>query len=235
MYQSHRWWFPDQDTHFAKMLARNIEKGGQAVYQEPVRRASIPYCKKHDVALDIGANIGLWARDLCQFFQRVHAIEPVADFRDCLIKNVPATNLKIHDCALGAENSMIDMIVVPENTGHSHVDTESFGRGKIQMRTLDSMDLPPADYIKLDCEGYEYNIILGGENYIKSCKPVIVVEQKFHKDTGTTDNGEAVELLISWGAKLLQQKKHDLIMGWGEPLQITNNQATRFLRGLESR
>jgi FkbM family methyltransferase len=235
MYQSHRWWFPDQDTHFAKMLARNIEKGGQAVYQEPVRRASIPYCKKHDVALDIGANIGLWARDLCQFFQRVHAIEPVADFRDCLIKNVPATNLKIHDCALGAENSMIDMIVVPENTGHSHVDTESFGRGKIQMRTLDSMDLPPADYIKLDCEGYEYNIILGGENYIKSCKPVIVVEQKFHKDTGTTDNGEAVELLISWGAKLLQQKKHDLIMGWGEPLQITNSQAARFIRGLESR
>jgi len=235
MYQSHRWWFPDQDTHFAKMLDRNIEKGGQAVYQEPVRRASIPYCKKHDVALDIGANIGLWARDLCQFFQRVHAIEPVADFRDCLIKNVPATNLKIHDCALGAENSMIDMIVVPENTGHSHVDTESFGRGKIQMRTLDSMDLPPADYIKLDCEGYEYNIILGGENYIKSCKPVIVVEQKFHKDTGTTDNGEAVELLISWGAKLLQQKKHDLIMGWGEPLQITNSQAARFIRGLESR
>jgi FkbM family methyltransferase len=235
MYQSHRWWFPDQDTHFAKMLARNIEKGGQAVYQEPVRRASIPYCKKHDVALDIGANIGLWARDLCQFFQQVHAVEPVADFRDCLIKNVPATNLKIYDCALGAENSMIDMIVVPENTGHSHVDTESFGRGKIQMRTLDSMDLPPADYIKLDCEGYEYNIILGGENYIKSCKPVIVVEQKFHKDTGTSDNGEAVELLMSWGAKLLQQKKHDLIMGWGEPLQITNSQAARFLRGLESR
>jgi len=235
MYQSHRWWFPDQDTHFAKMLDRNIEKGGQAVYQEPVRRASIPYCKKHDVALDIGANIGLWARDLCQFFQRVHAIEPVADFRDCLIKNVPATNLKIYDCALGAENSMIDMIVVPENTGHSHVDTESFGQGKIQMRTLDSMDLPPADYIKLDCEGYEYNIILGGENYIKSCKPVIVVEQKFHKDTGTSDNGEAVELLISWGAKLLQQKKHDLIMGWGEPLQITNSQAARFIRGLESR
>ena len=56
--------------------------------------------------------------------------------------------------------------------------------------------------------------ILGGENYLKSCKPVIVVEQKFHKDTGITDNGEAVELLKSWGAKLLQQKKHDLIMGW---------------------
>ena len=214
MYQSHRWWFPDQDTHFAKMLSRNIDKGGLAVYQEPVRRASIPYCKKHDVAIDIGANVGLWTRDLCQFFQQVHAIEPVADFRDCLSKNVPATNLKIHDCALGVENSMIDMIITPDNTGHSHVDPSSFGQGKIQMKTLDSMELPVTDYIKIDCEGYEHNIILGGENYIKACRPVIVVEQKFHKDTGIVDNGEAVELLKSWGARLLRQVKHDLIMGW---------------------
>jgi FkbM family methyltransferase len=214
MYQSHRWWFPDQDTHFAEMLAKNIAKGGGPVYQEPVRRASITHCKKHDVAIDIGANVGLWTRDLCQHFQQVHAVEPVADFRACLAKNVPATNLKIHDCALGAENSLIDMIITADNTGHSHVDPASFGQGKIQMKTLDSMGLPPTDYIKIDCEGYEYNILVGGENYIKSCKPIVVVEQKFHKDTGITDNGEAVELLKSWGAKLLQQKKHDLIMGW---------------------
>ena len=214
MYQSHGWWFPNQDKHFAKMLSRNIAKGGQAVYQEPVRRASIPYCTKHDVAIDIGANVGLWTRDLCQFFQQVHAIEPVADFRACLSKNVPATNLTMHDCALGAENSMIDMLITPDNTGHSHVDSSSFGLGKIQMKTLDSMSLPPTDYIKIDCEGYEHNIILGGQNYIKACKPVIVVEQKFHKDTGIVDNGEAVELLLSWGAQVLRQVKHDLIMGW---------------------
>jgi hypothetical protein len=41
-----------------------------------------------------------------------------------------------------------------------------------------------------------------------------VVEQKFHKDTGIVDNGEAVDLLQSWGMKLLQKKNHDLIMGW---------------------
>jgi len=196
------------------MLGKNIAKGGQAVYQEPVRRASINFCKQHDVALDIGANVGLWTRDLCQFFQQVHAIEPVADFRECLRKNVPASNLQVYDCALGAENSMIDMIITADNTGHSHVDPNTVGQGTIQMKTLDSMDLPPTDYIKIDCEGYEHNIILGGENYIKACRPVIVVEQKFHKDTGIVDNGEAVELLLSWGAQVFRQVKHDLIMGW---------------------
>lgn len=214
MYQAHGWWFPDQDTHFAEMLDKNIAKGGQAVYQEPVRRASVAHCKKHHVAIDIGANVGLWTRDLCQLFQQVHAIEPVADFRDCLRENVPATNLTIHDCALGAEASMINMIITPNNTGHSHVDPHSLGQGKTQMKTLDSMGLPATDYIKIDCEGYEYKIILGGKNYIKSCRPVIVVEQKFHKDTGIVDNGEAIDLLTSWGMRLLQKKNHDLIMGW---------------------
>jgi FkbM family methyltransferase len=214
MYQAHRWWFPDQDTHFKKMLDRNIHKGGQAVYQEPVRRASIAHCQQRLVAIDIGANVGLWTRDLCQFFQRVHAIEPVADFRDCLRKNVPATNLTLHDCALGKECTRVNMIVTEGNTGHSHVDSSSFGQGQIEMRTLDTMNLPQANYIKLDCEGYEHNIVLGGEHYIKACRPIIVVEQKFHKDTGIVDNGETVELLKTWGAKLLQQVKHDLIMGW---------------------
>ena len=63
-------------------------------------------------------------------------------------------------------------------------------------------------------QGYEHNIILGGENYIRSCRPIIVVEQKFHKDTGIVDTGETVELLKLWGAKLLQRVRHDLIMGW---------------------
>ena len=81
MYQSHGWWFPDQDTHFAEMLNKNISKGGQPVYQQPVRKRSIALCNQRGVALDIGANVGLWSRELCQAFERVIAFEPVADFR----------------------------------------------------------------------------------------------------------------------------------------------------------
>ena len=58
MYQAHGWWFPDQDTHFAEMLGKNIEKGNNAVYQEPVRYKSFEFSQR-GVALDIGANVGL--------------------------------------------------------------------------------------------------------------------------------------------------------------------------------
>ena len=57
MYQAHGWWFPAQDTHFAEMLAKNIAKGRQPVYQEPVRVRSVHHCVQRRVALDVGANV----------------------------------------------------------------------------------------------------------------------------------------------------------------------------------
>jgi hypothetical protein len=79
---------------------------------------------------------------------------------------------------------------------------------------LDDLNLSKFDYVKLDCEGYEFNIVRGGENCLKEYRPVIVVEQKFHKDTGITDNGETVALLQSWGARIVEQVRNDVIMGW---------------------
>lgn len=214
MYQSHGWWFPDQDTHFSEMLGKNIAKGGQPVYQQPVRKRSIALCSNRGVALDIGANVGLWSKELCQLFERVIAFEPVADFRDCLLKNVNALNFEVRACALGNEDTHINMIITKENTGHSHVDINSLGQGLIPMHRLDSLQLPKIDYIKLDCEGYEYNILLGAQRTITGNRPIVVIEDKAHKDVGHNNTVGAVDLLISWGACVLDRVKNDVIIGW---------------------
>jgi FkbM family methyltransferase len=214
MYQAHGWWFPDQDTHFAEMLAKNIAKGGQPVYQQPVRHRSIDYCRRRGLALDIGANVGLWARDLCTHFQQVIAVEPVSDFRDCLLRNVTAENLEIKPVALGATTAMINMIITPSNTGHSHVDTASVGQGNIAMITLDSLNLPQVDYIKIDCEGFENNIILGAQQTILKYRPIMVVEDKKHQDVGHNDTDQALTTLISWGAQVIDSVNNDKIIGW---------------------
>lgn len=216
MYQAHGWWFPDQDTHFAGMLAKNIKKGGGAVYQEPVRRRSIELTACKNIAVDIGANVGLWSRDLSQYFSQVIAFEPVADFRSCLQLNVPNANLDIRACALGEEDTWIEMNVTPENTGHSHVNADTKGTGTIPMYRLDSLNLPKFDYCKIDCEGYEYTILCGAEQTIRAYRPVMVVEQKLHKDTGITKDTQysAVDLLKSWGARELERVRSDIILGW---------------------
>lgn len=214
MYQAHGWWFPDQDTHFVEMLNKNISKGHKAVYQEPVRSRSLRFCKHKRVALDIGANIGLWSRDLCNNFEHVIAFEPVQDFRECLNLNVTNSNLEIQACALGDKESFIDMIITEKNTGHSHVDIKSIGRGQIPMHCLDYFNLQNVDYIKIDCEGYEKNILLGAKHTLISNKPIVVIEDKKHQDVGHADSVGAVDLLESWGATKLSAVNNDIIMGW---------------------
>jgi FkbM family methyltransferase len=214
MYQSHGWWFPDQDTHFAGMLKKSIQKGGGPVYQQSVRQQSIDLTPSRTLALDIGANVGLWSRDLAETFARVIAFEPVSDFRDCLVKNVPATNLEIRGCALGEEDTSINMIITAENTGHSHVDTSTMGHGTTPMYRLDSLELPKIDYIKIDCEGYENTILRGAQKTIMRDRPVMVVEHKRHKDVGHDDVDQALDTLISWGAHIITNVHNDYILGW---------------------
>jgi len=216
MYTKHGWWFPDEDTHFCEMLDKNIQKGNRPVYQEPVRKRSLRYVKDRRLALDIGANIGLWSRDLCAEFDSVMAFEPVEQFRLCLEKNVTADNLLTMPCALGEQETMIQMIVTEGNTGHSHVDQNSMGTGSVQMHTLDYFMLDTVDYIKIDCEGYELPIVRGAEQTIKRCRPIMVVEQKLHEDTGKTADTQfdAAELIKSWGARELTRVRHDVILGW---------------------
>jgi len=216
MYTKHGWWFPDEDTHFCEMLDKNIAKGNQPVYQEPVRKRSLIFVNNRKVALDIGANIGLWSRDLCNTFEKVIAFEPVAQFRDCLRRNVHHAALQINECALGETDTSIEMVITPGNTGHSHVNQDTVGVGSIPMRRLDSLNLQDVGYIKIDCEGYELPIVRGAEETIKRCRPVMVVEQKLHEDTGKTveTQFDAAELIKSWGAKELARVRHDVILGW---------------------
>ena len=215
MYESHGWWFPDTEDHFPKMLNKSISKGGPAEYQRQVRNRSLTYIKQHRVALDIGANVGLWSRDLVNRFDTVVAFEPVDIFRDCLVKNVTKSNLQIETCALGNENTTATMTITEGNTGHTHVNPSSIGNGNIQVRRLDDLAMINVDYIKMDCEGFEYRVLQGAEQTIKQWRPIVVVEQKPH-DMYSQDYGQfaAIELLESFGMKKLDQVKDDWIMGW---------------------
>lgn len=214
MREQYGWVFPDIETHFPEMLAKNIAKGGPAEYQQPVRLKSLKYVQNPNLAIDIGANVGLWTRDLVQHFRQVVAFEPVSMFRQCLEKNVNADNLTVHASALGDTEGKITMIVTPGNTGHTHVDPNSKD-GDIPIIRLDSLTFDSVDYIKVDCEGFEFRVLKGAQHTIIKHRPIVVVEQKPH-DTYSKEYGQyaAIDLLKSYGMRQLDQVKDDYIMGW---------------------
>ena len=143
------------------------------------------------------------------------AFEPVESFLECLVKNVNSDRLKIEHVALGDIETSANMNITLENMGHTHIDPGSIGNGTTLVRTLDSFEFHNVDYIKMDCEGFEYKVILGAKQTICESRPIVVVEQKPH-DTYKDDYGQfaAVELLQSWGMRCLEKVKDDWIMGW---------------------
>ena len=53
------------------------------------------------------------------------------------------------------------------------------GGERLRICTLDSMNLPGLDYIKIDVEGAEGLVIRGGVETIKKYKPVVVFEHNY--------------------------------------------------------
>lgn len=133
-------------------------------------------------AIDVGAHIGLWSWNLSHWFKAVHAFEPVAEHRECFMQNLTlapsAADVSLHGFAVGREAGSVNIRVNPTSTGDSWVK----GEGDIPMVTLDGAavdhSISEVDLIKIDCEGFEENVIRGAERMISRWKPVIIVEQK---------------------------------------------------------
>ena len=212
MKQVHGLWFPDYDTHFPRMLEKSLKNDGVIRYQWRARDAAVAACDQHRICIDIGANVGLWACDLVKSFEQVIAFEPVAEFRQCFQKNVASSNYVIHPVALGRTETMIEMNIVQGNTGHSHIDPTSIGKGTIPLKTLDSFNFTNVDMIKIDVEGFEEEILAGAMKTIEFNKPVIVVEQQKHEYKDAIADKPSIKILESWGYQVIDQVKKDWVL-----------------------
>lgn len=144
-------------------------------------RAGLPYEAKvlehiyrrgfEGLAVDAGANVGnhtLWLAAVCGL--DVIAVEPI-DF-ERLEANVELNGLEQHvdvwRCALG------DRVCTAGDAGKGRVR----GDGEIPVRRLD--DKIPFDrhvaLLKVDVEGMEAEVLRGGLETIKRCRPVIYAE-----------------------------------------------------------
>ncbi len=212
MKESHGFWFPDYDTHFPKMLEKSLKKEGILRYQWRARDCAVNACNQRRICIDIGANVGLWSVDLVNSFDRVVAFEPVQEFIECFRKNVKKSNYFIYECALGKEESYINMNVVEGNTGHSHIDAKSYGKGKIPLKTLDSFNFNDIDMIKIDVEGFEEEILFGAQQTIERNLPILVIEQQKHEYKNAMEDLPSIKLLEKWGYKVIEQFNKDWVL-----------------------
>ena len=200
------YYMPNSDNHFERLINKRVRNGGPPQYQDDVRDEAYKYITDFNVAVDIGANVGLWAKPLTEKFKRVIAFEPLEQVYSCLELNCENLPVELHKHALGSVNDVVEMVFDAENTGGSFVS--EVGTGTIQIKRLDDLNLPKFGLLKIDCERHELEVLKGAMDTIIKYKPIIVCEQQ--ADT----NECAGTYLKSFGAKEITNVRKDYIFGW---------------------
>lgn len=212
------WSVVENDNALAKAIQKQNKWSRTTVsnvldYQRQHIITAMNFCKNFDTAIDAGANYGLMSYHISQKFKAVHAFEIDDSVRKCLQENVKKfnmTNVRIYDCGLGHVEESVDL-VYQKNSFATRIDPEK-KHGKFLVKSIDSFNFKNCNLIKIDCEGYEPFILLGGENTIKTYKPVILMEDKNLSESYGAPGQRSVQLLESWGYKKSHSFKKDCIM-----------------------
>jgi len=212
-------WMHDDEQHYQEWMTKvNHIVDGKPTYQYAKYRTARDLCKKRRRVIDVGANIGLWAMHMQNDFEVVECFEPVEEYADVILHNAP--NVYVHRVALGIADGTVKMIRAnPNATGDSRPMTDADSEENVQnvahMTTLDSYEFNDVDLIKVDCEGFEFNVMRGSLQTIMQNKPVIIVEQKpgHGKTYGEADDA-AVNYLRAIGMRQHTVLSGDYIMVW---------------------
>lgn len=216
MRQHKGWCLPDFDQHFGAFL--DTYPGTH--YQQQALELALAHCDRRELAVDIGANIGLHAVRLAQHFQQVLCFEPTTAVYDCLRANASRfTNVHVFKLGLGdrAHCSQISAPADTTNCGvYSMVDFDqhqaAVQQEQIAVMPLDAFEVEP-DLVKIDTQGYEPWILRGCRETLLRRHPVLLIEVE-----GPMVRSEIHQILRPMGYEPVAAVRHDQVwVKTGEP------------------
>jgi len=162
------------------------------------------YAKNAKIIYDIGANIGNHTVYFAKILnaEKIYSFEPMPINYKILEKNISDNNIQniVTACnvALGAETTSATMSIEQQNNnGTAKVNLDNSGGEKVNIVTVDSLNLPLPDFIKIDVEGFELNVLKGMKEVLKNTDAPIWIEI----DEDTCEN--VYSLLLEFGYGIL--------------------------------
>ncbi len=133
------------------------------------------------VAGDVGANRGVYARRLSRLCRQVIAFEPQPHLARRLVR-ATAENVVVLPVALsgsaGVATLRIPLVGKVEATTRAtlgHAEGPTTEVSVLRLR-LDDLALDTLDFLKIDVEGHEMDLLDGGMATIERCRPRLLIE-----------------------------------------------------------
>ena len=178
--------------------------------------------KRGDICWDIGANIGFYTCLLASLVEdsgAVVAFEPAARTCGYLKENVSLnqfTNVTVVNKGLGDKQEQrllhYSEAGLAEGTASlKYADGRAVSE-RVALDTIDNLipELPTPDFIKIDVEGYQLEVLRGAEHCLKTHAPLLMAELR---DVGKTNRaifGEIEDYVADLGYQLYEIRKHSI-------------------------
>lgn len=175
----------------------------------PAQNLCYQHLKFYRNAIDIGARYGGWSRLMTLKFKHVYAFEPRLKWQIVYKLNIKPENSTLYPFGLGCEDEFVQM---RGNRITNKIDDQPYlSENQVEIKTLDSFRLKKIDFIKIDTDGYELNVLKGGVKTITGWRPTICMEMI----PGETYKGEiAEEYLLNLGYTKIDSIGQNSIYQW---------------------
>jgi FkbM family methyltransferase len=159
---------------------------------EPELRHLDAICQNRNVAIDVGANLGLYSYKLSRLFQRVFAFEINPDLTlDLSDYNAP--NIEVICSGLSSITGEATLYVPLQRgirlNGCASLSRDNWPEGleyvtkAVLIKSLDSFAISGVSFIKIDVEGHEIAVLEGAMRTLTECRPVLLLESNEPKLT----------------------------------------------------
>jgi FkbM family methyltransferase len=217
-------------------IVNECQHTGQLFEQKEVEDVLLPFVRRANIILDVGAHCGTHSLIYSSVNPQaqIHAFEPQHAVYRLLTENLQArSHVKTYNKAVANRNLQTMLARASTDGPNNHLQVEygtnqacniggvSLGIGGETVETIriDDLGLPGCDFIKIDVEGAEPLVVLGGEETIRRYRPVIYYEANWKvltpsmKMTFAADQEvpSVEELLRTWGYRQFQRYGQNIL------------------------
>lgn len=198
---------------FKLFIKPNIDSGLEnslyyhGIYEKGFANFLRKNLKEGDVFIDVGANIGLFtilASKCVGNTGKIFSFEPNPEIFEQLEINVSlnkSKNIELFNFALGnnqSEEKLYPILQVNRGASSLIKPKDSNLSFKVNVKRFDDLfeNIIPC-YIKIDVEGFEFEVIKGMKNIISSTNPPVLIVEYSQNRESANNSSELIDFILS--------------------------------------
>jgi len=185
-------------------------------FESNLQKIMSAYIGPNNIVYDIGAHYGyftLFASRLVGNLGRVYAFEPMPQNFQRLVYNIKANklnNIKLYNYAISNKETILKFSNSKNTVANTYIASSPLLSQPIPVIEIRSISLDilfsrkeilSPQFIKIDAEGAEYDILVGAQNIIGQSKPAINLSTHENHNPGVTE--KCLTLLKRYGYKVI--------------------------------